>query len=93
MLEAMKKPMPVRSSDLCFILMLRMPISMAVMRVRMAAVVLICPIVPTGMLKLSEISMRSRLRMVSAGWVANPAITSDGKNILLTCVWSELIKL
>jgi len=40
--------------------------------VNMAAVVLIWPMVPTGVSKLSAMSMSSRLSMVSAGCVANP---------------------
>ena len=67
MLDTMKKLSPVRSIVLGCILMLSIPISIAEINVRMAAVVLICPMVPSVLLKLLAMSMSSRLRIVSAG--------------------------
>ena len=47
------------------------------------AVVLIWAIVPRGVLKISEISMWRRLKIVSGSWVAKPARTRGGRKRLV----------
>ena len=80
------KVRPVLRSFFGCILMLSIPIEIADIRDSTAAAVRICPIVPSGVSKLFAMSINSRLSMVSAGCVANPARTSDGRNSLLNCV-------
>lgn len=58
---------------------------------RTAAAVRICPIVAIVVLKLSAMSISNKLRIVSGGWVANPARSSEGMKSLLSDESSELI--